>query len=114
MILISDSKDEGDTLPTLPNDLLMHKRVIRGKIVSERWMNLVPRFGKRDVTSFMDLAYMDYLLTKKKVNLPRVIIRHMSYVINVPNHELSYGELLTIIFEAFSVPIKERKWCVVA
>ncbi|GAB2281910.1 hypothetical protein Dimus_016474 [Dionaea muscipula] len=244
MILISDSEDEGETLPTLPDDLLMHKRVIRGKIVSERWMvqngleklielikrqkwekvftkrdlvfktecrefyknltvsitwtnevaksrvngvniefdgmtlgtildipgnngicdyikevweeskyckpleitrklanyenivearrvksvemkpfhrllkicvmkNLVPRFGKRDVTSFMDLAYMDYLLTKKKVNLPRVIIRHMAYVINVPNHELSYGELLTRIFEAFSVPIKEKKWCVV-
>ncbi|GAB2281916.1 hypothetical protein Dimus_016480 [Dionaea muscipula] len=63
--------------------------------------NHVPRFGKRDVISFMDLAYMDYLLTKKKVNLPRVIIRHMTYVINVSNHELPYGELLTIIFEAF-------------
>ncbi|GAB2276161.1 hypothetical protein Dimus_010897 [Dionaea muscipula] len=164
MILTSNSEDEGKTLPKLPNDLLMHKRVIRGKIVSERWMvqngleklfdlikkqkweelftkrdlvfkteclefyknltvniswkkevaksreetkyckpleitrkfanneailearrvksvemkpfqrllqifvmkNLVPRFRKRDVTSFMDLTYMDYLLTKKK------------------------------------------------
>ncbi|GAB2273104.1 hypothetical protein Dimus_007911, partial [Dionaea muscipula] len=28
--------------------------------------NLVPHFGKMDVTSFMDLIYMDYLLTKKK------------------------------------------------
>ncbi|GAB2290350.1 hypothetical protein Dimus_024629 [Dionaea muscipula] len=71
--------------------------------------NLVPRFGKRDVTSFMDLTYMDYLLTKKKVNLPRVIIRHMAYVINMPNHELPFGELLTRIFEAFSVPLNYKK-----
>ncbi|GAB2290744.1 hypothetical protein Dimus_025017 [Dionaea muscipula] len=52
---------------------------------------------------------MDYLLIKKKVNLPRVIIRHMAYVINVSNHELPYGELLTKIFEAFSVPLNHKK-----
>ncbi|GAB2281548.1 hypothetical protein Dimus_016130, partial [Dionaea muscipula] len=38
MILTSDSEDEGKTLPKLPDDLLMHKRVIRGKIVSESWL----------------------------------------------------------------------------
>ncbi|GAB2273031.1 hypothetical protein Dimus_007842, partial [Dionaea muscipula] len=70
---------------------------------------LVPSFGKRDVTSFMDFTYMDYLLTRKKVNLPRVIIRHMAYVINVPNHELPYGELLTRIIEAFNVPLNYKK-----
>ncbi|GAB2285823.1 hypothetical protein Dimus_020262 [Dionaea muscipula] len=57
----------------------------------------------------MDLTYMDYLLTKKKVNLPRVTIRHMAYVINVANHELPYGELLTRIFEAFNVPLNYKK-----
>ncbi|GAB2273020.1 hypothetical protein Dimus_007832 [Dionaea muscipula] len=71
--------------------------------------NLVPRFGKKDVTSFMDLTYMEYLLTRRKINLPRVIIRHMAYVINVPNHELPYGELLTRIFEAFHVPLNHKK-----
>ncbi|GAB2271244.1 hypothetical protein Dimus_006086 [Dionaea muscipula] len=29
--------------------------------------NIVPRFGKRDTTSFMDLTYMDHLLTRGKV-----------------------------------------------
>ncbi|GAB2275543.1 hypothetical protein Dimus_010300, partial [Dionaea muscipula] len=71
--------------------------------------NLVPRFGKRNITSFMDLTYMDYLLSRRKINLPRVIIRHMAYVINVPNHELPYGELLTRIFEAFHVPLNYKK-----
>ncbi|GAB2299748.1 hypothetical protein Dimus_033802 [Dionaea muscipula] len=57
----------------------------------------------------MDLTYMDYLLSRRKINLPRVIIRHMAYVINVPNHELPYGEHLTRIFEAFHMPLNYKK-----
>ncbi|GAB2273482.1 hypothetical protein Dimus_008274 [Dionaea muscipula] len=71
--------------------------------------NLVPRFGKRDVTRFMDLTYMEYLLSRRKINLPRVIIRYMEYVINVPNHELPYGELLTRIFYVFHVSLNYKK-----
>ncbi|GAB2299532.1 hypothetical protein Dimus_033599 [Dionaea muscipula] len=70
---------------------------------------IVLRFGKRDLTSFMDLTYMDYLLIKKKVNLPRVIIRHMAYAISIPQHELPYRELLTRTFEAFEVPLNDKK-----
>ncbi|GAB2278425.1 hypothetical protein Dimus_013109, partial [Dionaea muscipula] len=33
----------------------------------------------------------------------------MAYVINVPNHEMPYGELLTRIFEAFHVPLNYKK-----
>ncbi|GAB2302034.1 hypothetical protein Dimus_036059, partial [Dionaea muscipula] len=42
--------------------------------------NVVPRFGKRDTTNFIDLTYMDHLLTGRKVNLSRVMLRHMAYV----------------------------------
>ncbi|GAB2297754.1 hypothetical protein Dimus_031841 [Dionaea muscipula] len=41
--------------------------------------NMVPRFGKRDTSSFLDLTYMDHLMSRRLVNLPRVMIRHMSY-----------------------------------
>ncbi|GAB2300949.1 hypothetical protein Dimus_034984 [Dionaea muscipula] len=34
--------------------------------------NIAPRFGKTDTTSFMDLTYMDHLLARRKVNLPRL------------------------------------------
>ncbi|GAB2271649.1 hypothetical protein Dimus_006479, partial [Dionaea muscipula] len=44
--------------------------------------NMVPRFGKRDTSSFLDLTYMDHLMSRRKINLPRVMIRHMSYVIS--------------------------------
>ncbi|GAB2268319.1 hypothetical protein Dimus_003287 [Dionaea muscipula] len=35
----------------------------------------------------------------------RVMMRHMSYVISVKDHELPYGDWMTMIFEAFDVPL---------
>ncbi|GAB2273159.1 hypothetical protein Dimus_007964 [Dionaea muscipula] len=34
--------------------------------------NVVPRFRKRDTSSFMDLTYMDHLIFKRLVNMPRL------------------------------------------
>ncbi|GAB2275873.1 hypothetical protein Dimus_010618 [Dionaea muscipula] len=58
--------------------------------------NVVPRFGKRDTTSYMDLIYMDHLVSRRLVNLSRVMMRHMSYVISMKDHELPYGDWLTM------------------
>ncbi|GAB2268177.1 hypothetical protein Dimus_003154, partial [Dionaea muscipula] len=71
--------------------------------------NVVPRFGKRDTSSFLDLTYMDHLISRRLVNLPRVMIRHMSYVISMKDHELPYGDWLTMVFEAFGVPLVNKK-----
>ncbi|GAB2295889.1 hypothetical protein Dimus_030038 [Dionaea muscipula] len=71
--------------------------------------NVIPRFGKRDTTSFMDLSYMDHLTARRLVNLPRVMMRHMSYVISVKDHELPYGDWLTMVFEAFGVHLVNKK-----
>ncbi|GAB2288289.1 hypothetical protein Dimus_022629, partial [Dionaea muscipula] len=71
--------------------------------------NVVPRFGIRDTTSFMDLIYMDHLIARRLVNLPRVMMRHMSYVISVKDHELPYGDWMTIVFDVFGVPLIEKK-----
>ncbi|GAB2275502.1 hypothetical protein Dimus_010260 [Dionaea muscipula] len=71
--------------------------------------NVIPRVGKRDTTSFMDLGYMDHLAARRLVNLPRVMMRHMSYVISVKDHELPYGDWLTMVFEAFGVPLVDKK-----
>ncbi|GAB2298073.1 hypothetical protein Dimus_032148 [Dionaea muscipula] len=71
--------------------------------------NIVLRFGKRDTTSYMDLTYMDHLISRRLVNLPRVIMRHMSYVISVKDHELSYGDWMTMVFEAFDVPLIDKQ-----
>ncbi|GAB2290636.1 hypothetical protein Dimus_024914 [Dionaea muscipula] len=71
--------------------------------------NVVPRFGKRDITNYMDLIYMDHLIARRLVNLPRVMIRHMSYVISAKDHELLYGDWLTMVFEEFGVPLVDKK-----
>ncbi|GAB2286127.1 hypothetical protein Dimus_020551 [Dionaea muscipula] len=71
--------------------------------------NVVPIFGKRDTSSFMDLTYMDHLISRRLVNFPRVIMRHMSYVISMKDHELPYGDWLTMVFEAFGVPLVDKK-----
>ncbi|GAB2270849.1 hypothetical protein Dimus_005713 [Dionaea muscipula] len=71
--------------------------------------NVVPRFGKRDISSFMDLTYMNHLMSRRLVNLPRVMIRHMSYVISMKDHELPYGDWLTMVFEEFGVPLVNKK-----
>ncbi|GAB2275683.1 hypothetical protein Dimus_010437 [Dionaea muscipula] len=71
--------------------------------------NVVPRFRKRDTTSYMDLIYIDHLIARRLVNLPRVMMRHMSYVISVKDHELPYGNWLTMVFEEFGVPLVDKK-----
>ncbi|GAB2283855.1 hypothetical protein Dimus_018341 [Dionaea muscipula] len=71
--------------------------------------NVIPRFGKRDTSSFMDLTYMDHLMARRLVNLPRVMMRHMSYVISMKDHELPYEDWLTMVFEAFGVPLVVKK-----
>ncbi|GAB2280926.1 hypothetical protein Dimus_015542 [Dionaea muscipula] len=74
-----------------------------------RVKNVIPRFGKRDTSSFMDLTYMDHLMARRLVNTPRVMMRHMSYVISMNDHELPYGDWLTLVFEAFEVPLVIKK-----
>ncbi|GAB2278607.1 hypothetical protein Dimus_013285 [Dionaea muscipula] len=71
--------------------------------------NMVPRFEKRDTTSFMDLTYMDHLVSGRKINLHRVMMRHMAYVISVKDHELPYGDWMSMIFDAFGVPLVAKK-----
>ncbi|GAB2283846.1 hypothetical protein Dimus_018333, partial [Dionaea muscipula] len=71
--------------------------------------NVVPRFGKRDTSSFMDLTYMDHLMARRLVNFPRVMMRHMSYVISMKDHELPYGDWLTMVFEEFGVLLVDKK-----
>ncbi|GAB2301359.1 hypothetical protein Dimus_035387 [Dionaea muscipula] len=37
--------------------------------------NVIPRFGKRDTSSFMDLTYMDHLMARRLVDTPREVVR---------------------------------------
>ncbi|GAB2296508.1 hypothetical protein Dimus_030622 [Dionaea muscipula] len=54
-------------------------------------------------------TYMDHLMARRIVDTPRVMMRHMSYVISMKDHELPYGDWLTLVFEAFGVPLVIKK-----
>ncbi|GAB2286600.1 hypothetical protein Dimus_020995 [Dionaea muscipula] len=94
------SKKKGSIIEMKPFQRFVHFIVMK---------NIVPRFGKSDTTSFMDLTYMDHLANRRRINLPRVMMRHMAYVISVKDHELPYGDWLTMVFEAFGVPLVDKK-----
>ncbi|GAB2290428.1 hypothetical protein Dimus_024706 [Dionaea muscipula] len=53
--------------------------------------------------------YIKPLEITRRINLPRVMMRHMAYVISVKDHELPYGDWMTMIFEAFGVPLVIKK-----
>ncbi|GAB2278903.1 hypothetical protein Dimus_013577, partial [Dionaea muscipula] len=38
-----------------------------------------------------------------------VMLRHMAYVISVPSHELPYGDWMTMVFEAYNVPLDDKQ-----
>ncbi|GAB2279193.1 hypothetical protein Dimus_013843 [Dionaea muscipula] len=46
---------------------------------------------------------------RRLVDTPRVMMRHMSYVISMKDHELPYGDWLGLVFEAFGVPLVIKK-----
>ncbi|GAB2289964.1 hypothetical protein Dimus_024262 [Dionaea muscipula] len=92
--------EEYDQVEMKPSQRFIHFLVMK---------NVIPRFGKRDTSSFLDLTYMDHLMARRLVNLPRVMMRHMSYVISMKDHELPYGDWLTLVFEAFGVPLVIKK-----
>ncbi|GAB2285721.1 hypothetical protein Dimus_020159 [Dionaea muscipula] len=85
------------------------RKFTNDNMIMEARRNIVLRFGKWDTTSNMDLIYMDHLVSRRLVNLPRVMMRHMSYVISMKDHELSYGDWLTMVFEAFGVPLVDKQ-----
>ncbi|GAB2268587.1 hypothetical protein Dimus_003542 [Dionaea muscipula] len=105
-----------------PEDLLNDDTIMKARRVrsvemkpSQRFIhflvmkNVIPRFGKRDTTSFMDLSYMDHLTARRLVNLPRVMMRHMSYVISVKDHELPYGDWLTMEVETIGEEMRKLR-----
>ncbi|GAB2290375.1 hypothetical protein Dimus_024655 [Dionaea muscipula] len=64
---------------------------------------------KKGHLKLLDLTYMDHSMSRRKINLPRVMIGHMSYVISMKDHELPYGDRLTMVFQAFGVPLVDKK-----
>ncbi|GAB2270478.1 hypothetical protein Dimus_005372 [Dionaea muscipula] len=76
--------------------------------ITRRFANDASIMAARRVESGERSRFND-LSILRKINLPRVMIRHMSYVISMKDHELPYGDWLTMVFEAFGVPLVDKK-----
>ncbi|GAB2292524.1 hypothetical protein Dimus_026759 [Dionaea muscipula] len=54
-------------------------------------------------------TYMDHPNGEEVSRYATVMMRHMSYVISMKDHELPYGDWLALVFEAFGVPLVIKK-----
>ncbi|GAB2296819.1 hypothetical protein Dimus_038444 [Dionaea muscipula] len=87
--------------PVLVQDMQPFSRLLHLVVIK----NLVPRAGKRSEAGFLDLALMEHLIKGKKVNLPKLMIQHISHAVNQANHGLPYGMCLTKVLKHFQVPL---------
>ncbi|GAB2286299.1 hypothetical protein Dimus_020716 [Dionaea muscipula] len=77
--------------------------------ITRRFANDASIMAARRVKSGERSRFNDLSILRRKINLPRVMIRHMSYVISMKDHELPYGDWLTMVFEAFGIPLVDKK-----
>ncbi|GAB2295170.1 hypothetical protein Dimus_029344 [Dionaea muscipula] len=50
------------------------------------------------------------ITVRRRINPPRVMMRHMAYVSFTKDHESPYGDWMTMIFEAFALPRENGIW----
>ncbi|GAB2270748.1 hypothetical protein Dimus_005618, partial [Dionaea muscipula] len=67
--------------------------------------SVVPRAGKRSEAGFLDLTLMEYLIKGRQINLPKLMVEHISHAVSRANHALPYGMCLTKVLKHFQVPL---------
>ena len=57
----------------------------------------------------MDMCYTDLLDRGEKINLPMIMISHITRIANTSkDHDIGYGFLLTSVFEKLGIPLQKR------
>ncbi|GAB2296675.1 hypothetical protein Dimus_030785 [Dionaea muscipula] len=77
--------------------------------ITRRFANDASIMAARRVKSGELKSFQRFVHFLEKDKSPRVMIRHMSYVISMKDHELPYGDWLTMVFEAFGIPLVDKK-----
>jgi len=71
--------------------------------------NVIPRGQGPNFADAMDMCYTDLLDRGEQINLPAIMISHISRIANTAKeHDLGYGFLLTLVFEHFGVPLQKK------
>ncbi|KAF5184188.1 hypothetical protein FRX31_026225, partial [Thalictrum thalictroides] len=86
------------------NQLTVESRLIHHIIT----FCITPRTGSRDHVSSMETFLIWAILTGKRINLPAIILAHMSDAVKPKKSRtgLPYGMALTELFHSFKLPLK--------
>ncbi|GAB2284503.1 hypothetical protein Dimus_018957 [Dionaea muscipula] len=97
------SKSDDDVLlrDMLKEDMLPFTRLLHLVVIK----SVVSRAGKRSEARFLDLILMEYLIKGRQINLPKLMLEHISHAVSRANHALPYGMCLTKVLKHFQVPL---------
>ena len=71
--------------------------------------NIIPRGQGRNLADAMDQCFIDLMDRGEQINLPAIMIRHISRIANTSReHDLGYGFLLTLVFEHFGISLQKK------
>jgi len=71
--------------------------------------NTIPRGQGRNLADAMDQCLTDLMDRGEQINLPAIMISHISRIVNTAReHNLGYGFLLTAVFEHFGISLQKK------
>ncbi|KAK4718235.1 hypothetical protein R3W88_016573 [Solanum pinnatisectum] len=95
-----------------------HRKVLKGEMfVFHKFLfelahkGIFPRGQRRHKASFWDIGIAHALENKDPIDWPILMIKHIARVVypNPGSHQLAFGNILTIVFKAFNVPLGEGR-----
>lgn len=103
-LVLGDEESDMDKKPSM-SDLPMTSRLLQN-ILSQTVIN---RGGRKSSLTYLDMFMMYCILKKKRVNLPRIMIAHMTAAYKAKDDNvLPYGMWLTKVFHHFQVDLSNE------
>jgi len=71
--------------------------------------NIIPRGQGRNLADTMDQCFIAFMDRREQINLPAIMIRHISRIANTSReNDLGYGFLMTLVFEHFRISLQKK------
>jgi len=71
--------------------------------------NIIARSQGCNLADAMDQCFIDLMDRGERINLPAIMIRHISRIANTSReHDLGYDFLLTLVFEHFGISLQKK------
>jgi outer membrane murein-binding lipoprotein Lpp len=90
-----------DIVKPMANALSVHRRILHHMVCNI----ILPRTGKFEYVTYLELFIMYCLITRTRMNLGHLMLNHMKAAIEKKKQGLPYGMYFTHVFHAFEVSI---------